>query len=174
MFLGFCLVVGGSMTPVRARAQRIMMLISLLWAIDAIALGSLFDIFIADFASENGNDHPNELVGTVESIRGCTALAVALVPPVCVMGLLLSNAYWEDALGAGLLFATNLLGILIGGLVLMACMDSDFRQELKRSHLGAANFALTGLLLIPPGTSFFQSSWPSKKRKHTRFSGKDH
>ena len=90
----------------------------------------------------------------VSSLAG-TAIAVALVPPVCVMGLLLSNAYWEDALGAGLLFATNLLGILTGGLVLMACMDSDFRQELKRSHLGAANFALTGLLLIPLGTSFF-------------------
>ena len=89
----------------------------------------------------------------VSSLAG-TAIAVALVPPVCVMGLLLSHAYWEDALGAGLLFATNLLGILTGGLVLMACRDSYFRQELKRSHLGAANFALTGLLLIPLGSSF--------------------
>ena len=89
----------------------------------------------------------------VSSLAG-TAIAVALVPPVCVMGLLLSHAYWEDALGAGLLFATNLLGILTGGLVLMACRDSYFRQELRRSHLGAANFALTGLLLIPLGSSF--------------------
>ena len=89
----------------------------------------------------------------VSSLAG-TAIAVALVPPVCVMGLLLSHAYWEDALSAGLLFATNLLGILTGGLVLMACRDSYFRQELKRSHLGAANFALTGLLLIPLGSSF--------------------
>ena len=89
----------------------------------------------------------------VSSLAG-TAIAVALVPPVCVMGLLLSHAYWEDALGAGLLFATNLLGILTGGLVLMACRNSYFRQELRRSHLGAASFALTGLLLIPLGTSF--------------------
>ena len=91
----------------------------------------------------------------VSSLAG-TAIAVALVPPVCVMGLLLSNAYWEEAFGAGLLFATNLLGILTGGLVMMACKDSYFRQELKRSHLGAANFALTGLLLIPLGGSFFK------------------
>ena len=91
--------------------------------------------------------------GAVRSLAGI-AIAVALVPPVCVMGLLLSHAYWEDALSAGLLFATNLLGILTGGLVLMACRDSYFRQELKRSHLGAANFALTGLLLIPLGSSF--------------------
>ena len=89
----------------------------------------------------------------VSSLAG-TAIAVALVPPVCVMGLLLSNAYWKDALGAGLLFATNLLGILTGGLVLMACRNSYFRRELRRSHLGAASFALTGLLLIPLGTSF--------------------
>ena len=89
----------------------------------------------------------------VSSLAG-TAIAVALVPPVCVMGLLLSNAYWEDALGAGLLFATNLLGILTGGLVLLACKDSYYRQELRKSHLGAASFALTGLLLIPLGTSF--------------------
>ena len=89
----------------------------------------------------------------VSSLAG-TAIAVALVPPICVMGLLLSHAHWEEALGAGLLFATNLLGILTGGLVLMACKDSYFRQELKRSHLGAANFALTGLLLIPLGSSF--------------------
>ena len=89
----------------------------------------------------------------VSSLAG-TAIAVALVPPVCVIGLLLSNAYWEDALGAGLLFATNLLGILTGGLVLLACKDSYYRQELRKSHLGAASFALTGLLLIPLGTSF--------------------
>ena len=89
----------------------------------------------------------------VSSLAG-TAIAVALVPPVCVMGLLLSHARWEDALGAGLQFATNLLGILTGGLVLMACRDSYFRQELRRSQLGAASFALTGLLLIPLGGSF--------------------
>ena len=102
----------------------------------------------------------------VSSLAG-TAIAVALVPPVCVMGLLLSNAYWKEALGAGLLFATNLLGILTGGLVLMACKDSYFRHELKRSRLGAASFALTGLLLIPLGTSFI-NLLDQAKQKNTR------
>ena len=102
----------------------------------------------------------------VSSLAG-TAIAVALVPPVCVMGLLLSNGYWEEAFGAGLLFATNLLGILTGGLVLMACKDSYFRHELKRSHLGAASFALTGLLLIPLGTSFI-NLLDQAKQKNTR------
>lgn len=89
----------------------------------------------------------------VSSLAG-TAIAVALVPPVCVMGLLLSHQSWSDASGAGLLFATNLLGILTGGLVLMAWKDSEFRQELLRSRLSVASFTLTGLLLIPLGGSF--------------------
>ncbi|MBL6801301.1 MAG: DUF389 domain-containing protein [Synechococcus sp. BS307-5m-G37] len=90
----------------------------------------------------------------VSSLAG-TAIAVALVPPVCVMGLLLSQQQWNDAAGAGLLFATNLLGILTGGLVLMAWKDPEFRQVFRRSHLSAASFTLTGLLLLPLGSSFF-------------------
>ena len=89
----------------------------------------------------------------VSSLAG-TAIAVALVPPVCVMGLLLSQQQWNEAVGAGLLFATNLLGILTGGLVLMAWKDPEFRQVFRRSHLSAASFTLTGLLLVPLGSSF--------------------
>ena len=89
----------------------------------------------------------------VSSMAG-TAIAVALVPPICVMGLLLSHQRWSEAYGAGLLFTTNLLGILTGGLVLMAWKDRQFRHVLRRSHLSAASFLLTGLLLIPLGSSF--------------------
>lgn len=89
----------------------------------------------------------------VSSVAG-TAIAVALVPPVCVMGLLLSHQRWSEASGAGLLFTTNLLGILTGGLMLMAWKDQQFRHVLRRSHLSAASFLLTGLLLIPLGSSF--------------------
>ena len=89
----------------------------------------------------------------VSSLAG-TAIAVALVPPVCVMGLLLSQQQWNAAAGAGLLFATNLLGILTGGLVLMAWKDPEFRQVFRRSHLSAASLSLTALLLVPLGSSF--------------------
>ncbi len=89
----------------------------------------------------------------VSSLAG-TAIAVALVPPVCVMGLLLSQQNWQLAAGAGLLFCTNLLGILTGGLVLMAWKDPLFRDQLTRSHLSAASFALTGLLVVPLGSGF--------------------
>ncbi|MDA7433451.1 DUF389 domain-containing protein [Synechococcus sp. AH-601-N10] len=156
--------------PLLSRSLRTLMLGVLATTVLSILLGKLaglpqFGSEVAARTSPNLLDLGIALVAgglatyaklrsdAVSSLAG-TAIAVALVPPVCVMGLLLSNAYWEEALGAGLLFATNLLGILTGGLVLMACQDPYFRQELKRSHLGAANFALTGLLLIPLGTSF--------------------
>ncbi len=91
----------------------------------------------------------------VSSLAG-TAIAVALVPPVCVMGLLLSHQQWTEASGAGLLFTTNLLGILTGGLVLMVWKDSEFRHVLRQSRLSVASFTLTGLLLIPLGDSFIR------------------
>ncbi|HGY5551153.1 MAG TPA: DUF389 domain-containing protein [Prochlorococcus sp.] len=106
----------------------------------------------------------------VSSLAG-TAIAVALVPPVCVMGLLLSYQNWADAYGAGLLFATNLLGILSGALLMMAWKEPFFREQLRESHLSAANFMLTfGLtaLLLIPLTSQFVSLVGKTSREHTR------
>ena len=89
----------------------------------------------------------------VSSLAG-TAIAVALVPPVCVMGLLLANHQWNPALGAGLLFLTNLLGILTGGIVMMAAKEPFFREQLRQSHLSLVSFVLTGLLVLPLSVSF--------------------
>ena len=106
----------------------------------------------------------------VSSLAG-TAIAVALVPPVCVMGLLISYQNWADAFGAGLLFATNLLGILSGGLVMMAWKAPSFLQRLRESNLSLAKFlvtfGLTALLLIPL-TKQFVSLVGEKDREQTR------
>jgi len=69
----------------------------------------------------------------VSSLAG-TAIAVALVPPVCVMGLLLSADQWSLALGAGLLYLTNLLGILSGYLVVLAKSGPGLRHHMRRSR----------------------------------------
>ena len=69
--------------------------------------------------------------GAVSSMAG-TAIAVALVPPVCAMGLMLSASNIGDAQGAALLYATNLLGILIGGITVLAIREPYFRDKLKR------------------------------------------
>ncbi|HYP02950.1 MAG TPA: DUF389 domain-containing protein [Cyanobium sp.] len=82
------------------------------------------------------------------------AIAVALVPPVCVVGLLLSERFWDDAWGASLLFATNLLGILVGAMAVLGTLEAGYRQRLLRSGLSLTSLVLTALLLIPLGGSF--------------------
>ena len=71
--------------------------------------------------------------GAVSSMAG-TAIAVALVPPVCVMGLMLAAGDFADARGAGLLYAANLLGILIGGISVLSIREPYFRDKLRRQR----------------------------------------
>ncbi len=89
----------------------------------------------------------------LSSLAG-TAIAVALVPPVCAAGLLVAKSDWSSALGAGLLFAANLLGILSGGLIALAICQPELRLNLLRSRLGLISLLLTALLLIPLSGSF--------------------
>ena len=49
-----------------------------------------------------------------DSLPG-VAVAIALVPPLAVIGLMLSQANWSAASGALLLFTTNLVAILLVG-----------------------------------------------------------
>ena len=91
----------------------------------------------------------------VSSLAG-TAIAVALVPPVCVLGLLLATRQWQGAWGAGLLFAANLLGILSGGLCMLAATEPRLRVRLWRSRLGLVSLGLTALLLVPLTSSFLR------------------
>lgn len=49
-----------------------------------------------------------------DSLPG-VAIAISLVPPLCVVGLSLSHGELEAALGAFLLFVTNFLAILLAG-----------------------------------------------------------
>ncbi|MFM7237356.1 MAG: DUF389 domain-containing protein, partial [Cyanobium sp.] len=89
----------------------------------------------------------------ISSLAG-TAIAVALVPPVCAFGLLLAKAQWSEGLGAVLLFAANLLGILSGALITLALCLPELRVRLWRSRLGVVSLLLTALLLIPLSGSF--------------------
>ena len=69
----------------------------------------------------------------VGSMAG-TAISVALVPPVCVMGLLIASSDWIHARGAGLLFGANLIGILMGGMAVLAITEPYLRQRLLKSR----------------------------------------
>lgn len=48
------------------------------------------------------------------------AIAISLVPPLCVVGLTLQSQAWAQALGALLLFVTNVTAILATGVVILA------------------------------------------------------
>lgn len=92
------------------------------------------------------------------------AIAVALVPPICVAGLSLSVGQWPEAAGAGLLFLTNLLGILSGAMVSLTLLERPFRGRLLRSRLGLTSLGLTALLVVPLGGSFFNLLAQSRRQ----------
>jgi uncharacterized hydrophobic protein (TIGR00271 family) len=84
------------------------------------------------------------------------AIAVALVPPMCVVGILLSSSLWGQAYGALLLFITNLLGIMVGAMAALGTLEKGYRSRLVHSRLGLTSVALTALLVIPLGSSFYR------------------
>jgi len=84
------------------------------------------------------------------------AIAVALVPPMCVVGILLASPSWPLAKGALLLFTTNLLGIMVGAMAALAALEKLYRRRLFNSRLGLTSVVLTALLVLPLGNSFLR------------------
>lgn len=80
-----------------------------------------------------------------------TAISVALMPPICVVGLSLSQGLWNYSWGAFLLYLTNLLGIILA--CMLVFISAGYT---KFSHALSWALALTSILLIPLGISFFQ------------------
>lgn len=88
----------------------------------------------------------------ISSTLAGTAIAVALMPPVCVIGLGMSQANWSLSQGATLLYLTNLLGITF------ACMLTFFLigySPLKKARTPLIlTLVFVGALLIPLTVSF--------------------
>jgi len=85
------------------------------------------------------------------------AVAIALVPPLTVVGVSWSQGDWESGIGALLLYVTNMVAILaIGGVTFVVTGVTPVRQVADNQHRvrtwlaaigGAAAIALGGLLL---------------------------
>ncbi|MBE9221524.1 TIGR00341 family protein [Cyanobacterium stanieri LEGE 03274] len=88
--------------------------------------------------------------GISDTLAG-TAIAVALMPPLCVVGISLASGLYGYATGAFLLYITNLLGITLACMV--AFILSGYTKATKA--LGWASIT-TAFLVIPLGASFFQ------------------
>ena len=67
-----------------------------------------------------------------DSLPGA-AIAIALVPPLCVVGISLGHGAWTDAWGAFLLFLTNCLSILLagGGMFALFRLDRASTEDLS-------------------------------------------
>lgn len=86
--------------------------------------------------------------GVSDAVAG-TAIAVALMPPLCVVGLSLSQGFPNYAKGAFLLYLTNLLGIVL------ACMMVYIIAGYARINQALGwTIALTLVLLVPLGARF--------------------
>jgi uncharacterized hydrophobic protein (TIGR00271 family) len=85
------------------------------------------------------------------SVAG-TAIAVALMPPICVIGLGLSQANWSLSLGATLLYLTNLLGITLSCMLTFLVAGYASLVQAKKPLMWTLGF--TAILLIPLGFSF--------------------
>ncbi len=83
-----------------------------------------------------------------------TAIAVALMPPICVIGLGLSQANWSLSLGATLLYLTNLLGITLS--CMLTFLLAGYTPLHRARKALSWTLVFTTILLIPLGVSFVE------------------
>ncbi|MBE9006924.1 TIGR00341 family protein [Fortiea sp. LEGE XX443] len=81
-----------------------------------------------------------------------TAIAVALMPPVCVIGLGLAKSNLSLSTGATLLYLTNLLGITLACMVTFVVSGYSPVHRARKALIWT--LTLTGILLIPLTVSF--------------------
>ncbi len=82
---------------------------------------------------------------------GGVAIAISLVPPLCVVGIGLSQGHWGAAGGAMLLFLTNFLAILLAGGVVFLLSGLGrlaFSNDLARTRRNAFIMVIAATLLV--------------------------
>lgn len=82
-----------------------------------------------------------------DSLAG-VAIAISLVPPLCVVGIAAAHQHWAAALGASLLFMTNFLAILMAGGVVFLLVGLGKLANSERDKATRRN----GLILIVAAT----------------------
>lgn len=83
-----------------------------------------------------------------------TAIAVALMPPLCVVGLWLAQFELQEALGALLLYSTNLIGITLACMV--AFLWAGYSPLNRAQGPLGLTLAITTLLVFPLGYTSYQ------------------
>jgi uncharacterized hydrophobic protein (TIGR00271 family) len=84
-----------------------------------------------------------------DSLAG-VAIAISLVPPLCVVGIAITEADWVAAFGALLLFTTNFMAILLSGGIVFLVLGLGALASSARDRATRRN----GLILIIIATLF--------------------
>ena len=86
-----------------------------------------------------------------DSLPG-VAVAIALVPPLSVIGLMISESNWSEAAGATLLFVTNMVAILLVGAVVFVIEGVVPVSQLSRNSrwvkMGVGMVAALALVVV--------------------------
>jgi len=86
-----------------------------------------------------------------DSLPG-VAVAIALVPPLSVIGLMISESNWSEAAGATLLFVTNMVAILLVGAIVFVIEGVVPVSQLSRNSrwvkLGLGMVAALALIVV--------------------------
>jgi uncharacterized hydrophobic protein (TIGR00271 family) len=106
-----------------------------------------------------------------DSLPGA-AIAIALVPPLCVVGIGLAESQWSASGGAMLLFLTNFLSILLAGGAVLAILglNKAALKGLERHTRRNAYFVIAiaiALVIIPLGTSSARTFQQRQLEKET-------
>ena len=112
---------------------------------------NVLDLLIAVFAAAAATfamARPN-ISGAIAGV----AIATALVPPVCAVGISLANGYWLNAFGASALFFTNLIAIIVMSSFTFSLLGITASRALPRhrKHAQLVRWSLVVLLLALAG-----------------------
>lgn len=90
----------------------------------------------------------------ISSSLAGTAIAVALMPPLCVVGLWLAQFELREALGALLLYFTNWMGITLA--CMLTFLLSGYSPLARARGPLSLTFAITSLLILPLGYTSYE------------------
>lgn len=76
------------------------------------------------------------------------AIATALLPPLCTIGIGLATAHWSVALGATILFITNLSAISFAGIMVFVLLGFRPRSREKRWHRVPHSLLISAILVL--------------------------
>jgi uncharacterized hydrophobic protein (TIGR00271 family) len=89
----------------------------------------------------------------VSSVLPGVAIAISLVPPMCVVGIMAAEGYYNDALGALTLFATNVIAMITAGILTFAiahyARQGHTPRDLRSHRVVAVVVGSLLVLLIP-------------------------